>query len=165
MSGTPTSGPEATSDLCIHVNLTHKVLNPASVIDQVRSPSCGAIVLFAGTTRDNFQGKPVKHLAYSSYDSLALRTMHRIAAQMKTKYDLHAIAVVHRLGLVPIGEESILIAVSSPHRQAAWKAGEETLELVKEHAEIWKLEEFGGEEGGVWRANRDGQAGEKVVDS
>jgi molybdopterin synthase catalytic subunit len=70
--------------------------------------------------------------------------------------------MVHRLGVVPVGEESILIAVSSPHRQAAWRAGEEALEECKEKVEVWKREEFGGEEGGVWRANRDGAAGVKV---
>jgi molybdopterin synthase catalytic subunit len=70
--------------------------------------------------------------------------------------------MIHRLGVVPIAEESILIAVSSPHRQAAWRAGEEALEECKDRAEIWKLEEFDGAEGGVWRANRDGQAGVQV---
>lgn len=70
--------------------------------------------------------------------------------------------MIHRLGRVPIGEESILIAVSSPHRQAAWKAGEEALEECKAKVEVWKLEEFGGDEGGVWRANRDGAVGTKV---
>jgi molybdopterin synthase catalytic subunit len=70
--------------------------------------------------------------------------------------------MIHRLGVVPIGEESIFIAVSSPHRKAAWLAGEEALEECKEKAEIWKLEEFDGEEGGVWRANRDGQKGVRV---
>lgn len=70
--------------------------------------------------------------------------------------------MVHRLGTVPIGEESIVIALSSPHRQAAWRAGEEALEECKAKVEVWKLEEFGGEEGGVWRANRDGAVGVKV---
>lgn len=60
---------------------------------------------------------------------------------------------------MPIAEESILIAVSAPHRQAAWRAGEEALERVKEKVEIWKLEEFQGEQDGVWRANRDEQGG------
>lgn len=69
--------------------------------------------------------------------------------------------MVHRLGTVPIGEESILIAVSSPHRQAAWRAGEEALEECKARVEVWKREEFEGEEG-VWRANRDGIQGEKI---
>lgn len=69
--------------------------------------------------------------------------------------------MTHRLGVVPVGQESVLIAVSAPHRQAAWSAGEEALELCKEKTEIWKLEEFEGEEG-VWRANRDGAVGVKV---
>ena len=70
--------------------------------------------------------------------------------------------MTHRLGIVPIGEESILIAVSSPHRQAAWRAAEEALEECKESVEVWKKEEFGGEEGGVWRANRDSAAGFRI---
>ena len=85
-----------------------------------------------------------------------------IARSIRAKHSLNGIAVVHRLGVVPIGEESILIAVSSPHRQAAWRAGEECLEDCKARVEVWKREEFGGEEGGVWRANRDGAVGRKV---
>ena len=88
--------------------------------------------------------------------------MLSIARDSKAKHDLVAISMIHRLGVVPIGEESILIAVSAPHRQAAWRAGEETLELCKEKVEVWKLEKFGGEEGGVWRANRDGRQGVKI---
>ena len=88
--------------------------------------------------------------------------MMKIAQQVKQKHSLVGVAIVHRLGPVPIGEESIFIAVSSPHRQAAWRAGEEALELTKEKVEVWKLEEFDGEEPSTWRANRDGQAGERV---
>lgn len=81
---------------------------------------------------------------------------------MRLKHSLTSIALVHRLGVVPIEEESIHVAVSSPHRQAAWRAGEETLELCKEKVEVWKKEEFGGDESGVWRANRDGAIGMKI---
>ena len=93
--------------------------------------------------------------------------MLSIATDVKQTYDLTAITMVHRLGICPIGEESILIAVSAPHRQAAWKAGERALEECKSKVEVWKLEEFGdgadhGGGGGVWRANRDGAVGEKV---
>ncbi|MCJ1396251.1 Molybdopterin synthase catalytic subunit [Xylographa bjoerkii] len=112
-----------------------------------------------GTTRDNFAGKPVKELQYSAYESLALKTMLNIAQSIKAKHGLTAISMLHRLGVVPIGQESILIAVSSPHREAAWRASEEALEECKAKVEIWKLEEFGGDEGGVWRANRDGAIG------
>lgn len=72
--------------------------------------------------------------------------------------------MIHRLGAVPIGQESILIAVSSPHRQAAWRAGEEALEECKSRVEVWKREEFDGEEG-VWRANRDGLQGDRIASS
>ena len=90
--------------------------------------------------------------------------MLSIARTIKQKHSLTAISMIHRLGVVPIAEESILISVSAPHRQAAWRAGEEALEECKDKAEIWKLEEFGGEEGGIWRANRDGAIGAKVND-
>lgn len=87
--------------------------------------------------------------------------MLSIAASVKAKHDLNGIAMIHRLGGVPIGEESILIAVSSAHRQAAWRAGEEALEECKEKVEVWKREEFVGGEG-AWRANRDGKKGVRV---
>lgn len=119
----------------------------------------------SGTTRDNFSGKPVTQLQYTSYPPRALKSMLSIAEAVKAKHALTAISMVHRLGVVPIGEESILIAVSAPHRQAAWRAGEEALEECKAKVEVWKLEEFGGDEGGVWRANRDGAAGAPVNDS
>lgn len=88
--------------------------------------------------------------------------MLSIAKDVKAKHSLTAISMIHRLGVCPIGEESILIAVSAPHRQAAWRAGEEALEACKEKVEIWKMEEFGGEDGGLWRANRDGHPGVQV---
>ena len=87
--------------------------------------------------------------------------MLRVSQAILEKHSLKGIAMVHRLGTVPIGEESILIAVSAPHRQAAWRAGEEALEECKAKVEVWKKEEFEGE-GGVWRANRDGLAGQRV---
>ncbi|KAL8873336.1 MAG: hypothetical protein Q9174_001174 [Haloplaca sp. 1 TL-2023] len=139
----------------IVVSLTRSPLNIQSVVTSVKSPKAGAVVLFAGTTRDNFEGKPVTQLEYSSYPRLALKTMLSIAHSVKEKHSLTAVSISHRLGVVPIEEESILIAVSAPHRQAAWKGGEEALELCKEKVEVWKLEEFAGEEGSVWRANKD----------
>ena len=97
-------------------------------------------------------GKTVTHLAYSAYVPLALRTLQAICQRIRTKHGLVSIAVTHRLGKVGIGEESVLIAVSAPHRKAAWDAGEECLEEVKAKVEIWKEEWF--EEGGFWRSNQ-----------
>ena len=169
----------------LHVELTYDHLKVNASMDKVRSPKAGAIVIFAGkkmlldlirtsdlvvwdaekqsgTTRDNFNGKTVENLEYSSYVPMAMSTLSRIARSVSSKHGLVGISITHRLGVVPTGEESILIAVSAPHRQAAWQAGEEALEETKQKAEIWKLEQFGGEEGGVWRANRDGTAGVPV---
>ncbi|KAF5973315.1 molybdopterin synthase catalytic subunit [Fusarium bulbicola] len=143
-----------------YVALTHDHLNAQAIMDRVRSPSAGAIVLFAGTTRDNFVGKPVKELQYTAYHPRALKSMMAIAKDVRDKHGLRGVAMIHRLGPVPIAEESILIAVSSPHRQAAWRAGEEALEECKSKVEVWKREEFEGEEG-VWRANRDGAVGQR----
>ncbi|KAK3990286.1 Molybdopterin synthase catalytic subunit [Cladorrhinum sp. PSN332] len=160
----PSTVPSDTQSLTqpnIYVALTPSPLNPLTILNKVRSPSAGAIVLFAGTTRDTFDNQAVSHLSYQAYVPLALRTMLSIAAAIKEKHDLKGIAMIHRLGPVPIGEESILVAVSSPHRQAAWRAGEEALEECKDKVEVWKREEFVGGEG-VWRANRDGKRGERV---
>jgi molybdopterin synthase catalytic subunit len=88
--------------------------------------------------------------------------MLEICKSISVKHSVTSMAMIHRLGVVPIGEESILIAVSCPHRQAAWRAGEEALEECKSRVEVWKKEEFGGDEGGVWRANRDGAVGVRV---
>ncbi|CCT69985.1 molybdopterin synthase catalytic subunit [Fusarium oxysporum f. sp. raphani 54005] len=143
-----------------YVALTHDHLNAQAIMDRVRSPSAGAIVLFAGTTRDNFAGKPVKELQYTAYHPRALKSMMAIAKDVRDKHGLRGVAMIHRLGPVPIAEESILIAVSSPHRQAAWRAGEEALEECKSKVEVWKREEFEGEEG-IWRANRDGAIGQR----
>lgn len=148
----------------IHVELTPHTLSAQSATQFVRSPSAGATVLFIGTTRDSFNNLPVSSLSYTSYAPLAMSTLYSIANSMLTKHELTKIAIVHKLGECPIGEESIVIAVSAPHRQAAWRAGEEALEETKKRAEIWKLERFEGGEG-VWRANRDGAAGVKVEET
>ncbi|KAL6713407.1 hypothetical protein ACLMJK_008872 [Lecanora helva] len=148
--------PQSIVEQDVKVELTYQSLNTREIMESVKSPKAGAIVLFAGTTRDNFDGKNVAHLEYSAYIPRALQTMLSIAKQVKARHGLNIVSIVHRLGVVPIMDESILIAVSAPHRQAAWKGGEEALELCKEKVEVWKLEEFGGHEGGVWRSNRDG---------
>ncbi|KAK3298500.1 Molybdopterin biosynthesis MoaE [Chaetomium fimeti] len=161
---TPTSEPQDDSSLSqegCYVALTNSPLTIQSVTDRVRSPQAGAIVIFAGTTRDTFEHKPVAQLSYTAYTPLALQTMLTIATTLHSEHSLHGIAMVHRLGAVPVGEESIVIAVSAAHRQAAWRAGEAALEACKARVEVWKREEFGDGEG-VWRANRDGVRGERV---
>ncbi|CRG82810.1 hypothetical protein PISL3812_00156 [Talaromyces islandicus] len=141
----------------IHLELTYTPLNPTSLLAQTSSPSAGANVLFLGTTRNTFNDKPVAQLSYTSYAPLALKTLTSIARDAVQKHGLVAVSIAHRLGVVPVGEASIAIAVSAAHRGPAWRAGEEVLEVCKEKLEVWKREEFVGEkaEEGAWRANKD----------
>lgn len=158
----PTPPTTAHEEPGLYVALTHSPLDAGALLARVRSPLAGANVLFSGTTRDSFGGRAVAGLTYQAYAPLALATLRRAAAAARRDHALTAVAVVHRLGPVPVGEESILVAVASPHRQAAWRAGEALLEEVKARAEIWKLERFVDDDEGVWRANRDGAAGVRV---
>lgn len=90
--------------------------------------------------------------------------MLEVCKSVQDKHGVLGVAMVHRLGEVPVGEDSVVIAVAAVHRAEAWRAGEEALEGCKERVEVWKEERFGDEEGGggVWRANRDGALGVRV---
>jgi len=144
------------------IGLTYDKLDITQCIDRVRDHKAGAVVVFIGTTRDNFDGKPVKTLEYTCYPALALKSLQSITTTLFTSYspDLHKISIVHRLGAVPIGEDSVVITLSTSHRKEGWRCAEECLELVKEKVEIWKREWFEGS--GVWRSNRDGGKGLEV---
>lgn len=141
----------------IYLTLTYTPLDPNTCLAQTSNPAAGANTLFLGTTRDTFEGRPVSQLSYTTYPRLALKTLAAIAEAAVEKHQLKGVSIAHRLGVVPIGEASIAIAVSAGHRAAAWRAGEEILEACKERAEIWKREEFvdGGME---WRANANTDA-------
>ncbi|KAE8160835.1 Molybdopterin biosynthesis MoaE [Aspergillus tamarii] len=141
----------------IHIELTYDPLSADTALSYTNSPAAGANVFFLGTTRNTFDGRAVAQLSYTSYPPLALRTLTEIARQSKERHGLIAVSISHRLGTVAVGEASILIAVSSGHRRAAWRAGEEILDECKAKAEIWKREEFVGSkpEDGEWRANKD----------
>ncbi|WEW60266.1 molybdenum cofactor biosynthesis protein [Emydomyces testavorans] len=149
----------------ISIELTYHPLTPTTYLAHTRSPAAGANLLFLGTTRATFAHRPVARLAYTSYAPLALRSLASIARDAVHKHGLCGVSIAHRLGEVGVGEESIAIAISAPHRGAAWRAGEEVLEECKRRVEIWKKEEFVGEPAGEgeWRANRDTDAEGKPV--
>lgn len=153
----PSNFPQSMKSECIYIELRYDALDVPACLAFTRSPTAGANVLFLGTTRNNFDDRPVTRLSYSAYPKLALKSLFAIAEDVKAKHGLEKIYIAHRLGEVAIEEESIAVSVSSGHRQAGWKGSEEILERVKARAEIWKREWFGdGEmEEGVWRANQD----------
>lgn len=146
----------------IHLTLTYSPLDPTTHLSHVSSPAAGANILFLGTTRDTFGDRPVSQLSYTTYPLLSLKTLASIAEDAVKRHQLKGISIAHRLGVVPIGEASIAIAISSGHRGAGWRAAEEVLEACKKRVEIWKREEFvdGGME---WRANAERDAEGNLV--
>jgi molybdopterin synthase catalytic subunit/molybdopterin converting factor small subunit len=127
--------------------LQSEPLSLDAVVDEVRSAQAGAIATFVGTTRVQSRGRAVLHLDYEAYEEMAEEVMSEIAAELKARYDVCDIAIHHRTGRVEIGEASVAIAVSAPHRQDALAACKDAIDRLKERVPLWKKEVYeGGEE-------------------
>jgi molybdopterin synthase catalytic subunit len=127
--------------------LSDERLSLEAVVDEVRSENAGAIATFVGTTRVESRGRTVEHLDYEAYEGMAEQVMAQIASALKQRYDLCEIAIHHRTGRVDIGEASVVIAVSAPHRQDALAACKDAIDTLKEEVPLWKKEVYeGGEE-------------------
>ena len=112
--------------------------------------SCGAVALFIGSARDNHGGRAVTGLAYSAYRRMAAAALEKIAHELETGAPGLRLGVVHRLGDVPVGEASVAIAASSPHRDAAFTAARTALERLKRETPIWKRESY-ADGSSAWR--------------
>ncbi len=127
--------------------LSSEPLSLDAVVDEVRDDRAGAIATFVGTTRVESRGRTVLHLDYEAYAEMAEKVMAEIADRLKRRYDLCEIAIHHRTGRVDIGEASVVIAVSAPHRQDALAACKDAIDTLKEQVPLWKKEFYeGGEE-------------------
>ena len=127
--------------------LSNAPLSLDTVVDEVRSEAAGAIATFIGTIRVHSRARTVRHLDYEAYETMAEQVMAKIAAELKERYDLCEIAIHHRTGRVEIGESSVVIAVSAPHRQDALAACKDAIDTLKERVPLWKKEVYeGGEE-------------------
>ena len=127
--------------------LSEESLSVQAAIDEVASPDAGAIATFVGTTRRRSRGRDVVRLEYEAYEGMAEAEMERIAGELRTRHDVHAVAIHHRVGVVGIGETSVVIAVSAPHRAAALEACREAIDTLKQTVPLWKKEVYeGGEE-------------------
>ncbi|HEX4960154.1 MAG TPA: molybdenum cofactor biosynthesis protein MoaE [Thermoanaerobaculia bacterium] len=125
-------------------------LDTDQAVAAVSGPSRGAVVVFLGTVRDHHAGRPVAKLTYSAYRSMALEGLRRIVADLEAAAPGLRAAIVHRLGEVPVGEASVVIAVGSPHRAAAYEASRTALERLKAEVPIWKREHYADGEA-AWR--------------
>jgi len=127
--------------------LSDEPLSLDRVVAEVRSDEAGAIATFTGTTRVRSRGRTVTHLDYEAYEGMAEQVMEEIADALRARYELTEIAIHHRIGRVTIGETSVVIAVSAPHRQDALAACKDAIDELKERVPLWKKEVYvGGEE-------------------
>lgn len=130
--------------------LTAEAIAVESVVRRVAGPRRGATSVFIGTVRNHHGGRPVEGLDYQAYESMAEAVLRRIVEELEAADPDLRVAVVHRLGAVPVGEASVVIAAASPHRDAATTATRTTLERLKREVPIWKRERYAdGSE--VWR--------------
>lgn len=123
-------------------------INRQETIQSVASPEAGAIVTFDGVVRNNARGKKVTHLYYEAYAELARRELQKIENTAMQRWPLQAIAIVHRVGRLEIGESSVFIVVSAAHRHDAFEASRYAIDTLKTTVPIWKKEHY--EDGEVW---------------
>jgi len=118
------------------------------LVEKVRHGQDGAIVTFDGFVRNESHGRATLYLAYEAYEAMAIAKMKEIGKELHQKFSIHRVAIVHRLGRLQIGETSVFIAVSAPHRAAAFDACRLAIDTLKRTVPIWKKEYF--EDGVVW---------------
>jgi MoaE-MoaD fusion protein len=129
-------------------SLVHAPINMTTIVRDVRADQDGAIVTFDGFVRHESHGRRTFYLEYEAYEQMALAKMKEIGQLIHQKFDIHRVAIVHRLGRLEIGETSVFIAVSAPHRTAAFDACRFAIDTLKHTVPIWKKEYF--EDGAVW---------------
>jgi len=127
----------------------------APLLAAVSDPAAGAVVTFLGTTRNHNDGRQVIRLEYEAYPEMAISELRKIGDTARSRWPIHAIAIVHRIGVVPIGEASVAIAVASSHRVAAFEACHFAIDRLKEVVPIWKKEFFHG--GEIWIGAQTGE--------
>jgi molybdopterin synthase catalytic subunit len=127
--------------------LSEAPLSVDAAVAEARDDGAGAIATFIGTTRAHSRGRDVLHLEYEAYEGMAEQVMADLAGELKRRHELCKVAIHHRIGRVEIGETSVVIAVSAPHRAAALAACREAIEELKGSVPLWKKEFYvGGEE-------------------
>jgi MoaE-MoaD fusion protein len=131
-----------------HFRVHDEVLDVEEVARRVEDPGAGAIVTFVGVVRDNARGRRVTVLDYEAYPAAAEKQLARIAGEMREQWPVLGVAIEHRTGKLQIGEASVVIAVSSAHRDAAFEASSYAIKRIKEIVPIWKKEFY--EDGEAW---------------
>ncbi|MEW5806221.1 MAG: molybdenum cofactor biosynthesis protein MoaE [Acidobacteriota bacterium] len=123
-------------------------INPEEITALVRGKESGACITFIGTVRDKSRGREVRYLEYDAYDSMAEREMESIGNEIRKRWKVSNVAIVHRRGKCEIGEVAIVIAISAEHREDAFKGCWFAIERIKREVPIWKKEYYA--DGEAW---------------
>ena len=134
----------------IDIQLLDSPLDPQKCVDVVKDPKAGGIDVFIGTVRNNTKDRAVVRLEFEAYEPMAISEMKKIADQIKDRWPAEKIAIHHRVGVLQIEDIAVIIAVSCPHRKAAFEACQYAIDTLKQTVPIWKKEIF--EDGEVWVA-------------
>ncbi len=128
------------------VALTEEPLAVGELYEWVVRPDCGAAVVFSGTVRDHSHGRPnVKTLEYEAYEERVEARLQAVADALRGRWpEVRRLALVHRLGVLAVGESSVVVAASSPHRETAFEAARFGIDALKRTVPIWKREEWEG---------------------
>ncbi|KAM8961917.1 molybdopterin synthase catalytic subunit-like [Pelodytes ibericus] len=138
------------------IKISSDKLSTDEISQLVIAPDCGAVSVFIGTTRNNFDGKKVVYLEYEAYVPMAELEIKKILSDIRQKWpSIKHIAVHHRLGMVPIAEASVVIAISSPHRTASLDAVAYCINTLKATVPIWKKEVYQEDENCTWKENKE----------
>ncbi len=122
------------------IEITHSAIDTNKVLESVNSTSAGAAVLFVGTTRQMTRGRETLKLDYECYEEMALKKMEQLRDRALEKWPIEKCSIVHRVGTVELGEASIAVAVSTPHRVASFEAAQWLVDILKKEVPIWKRE-------------------------
>jgi MoaE-MoaD fusion protein len=125
--------------------LTHEVMEPQALVDLVQRDEAGALALFYGNVRNHSEGRDVERLEYEAHETMAVAKMREVAEETKRRFpEISEVGVWHRVGTLEVGETSLLVAVSSPHRKEAFDACHWCVDRVKEVVPVWKKEHWVG---------------------
>lgn len=130
------------------VLVTRRPLSLEAARKAVARPDCGGICVFAGTVRNRNEGRRVSKIRYSAFEAMALRQFRTIAAEMRKRFGARAVYIAHRVGMLKLGEASVVCAAAAPHRAEAFAGCRHLIERVKKMAPIWKEEFY--ETGKAW---------------
>ncbi len=139
--------------------VTDASIDTDALLAEVGDPAAGGTTLFVGTTRNENEGRVVERLEYEAYEAMALEEMRRIGDEIARRWAVVAVAMVHRVGVVPVGQASVAVAVSAAHRDEAFLACRFGIDTLKQTVPIWKKEYYQGGEHWVGPCHAHGAAG------